>query len=233
MRGGSGDAALWMLGMTLAWGAGCRQATRREAAPPPMVPAAGVPPAAPRPETTPGVAPKPARPVAPAPPPKEIVIAWEASLLYLLENGKPIGKPLVINGAQRRYFREAHLGRFVITEKARVWRSNLYDVNGDPLPDRRLAATRGAVMRNWMRLGTGAVGLHYSPAFRFHVKASERHRSHGCYRLSKEDSERVYQWAPKGTPVHVVRSLAGTRWAFLRQHTPPELLPGYVPPTRP
>ena len=221
--------ALWMLGMTLAWGAGCRQATRREAAPPPMVPAAGVPPAARgRNDAWGGAQTGPTG--GPGPAPKEIVIAWEASLLYLLENGKPIGKPLVINGAQRRYFREAHLGRFVITEKARVWRSNLR-CEWRPLPDRRLAATRGAVMRNWMRLGTGAVGLHYSPAFRFHVKASER-TVPGCYRLSKEDSS-VSTSGRRRNPVHVVRSLAGTRWAFLRQHTPPELLPGYVPPTRP
>jgi hypothetical protein len=154
-----------------------------------------------------------------------LVVAWESSLLFLLEEGKPVGPPLILNSAKHRYLRDAHLGEFEISEKIREWRSNLYDVHGDPLPDRSLAETQGAVMRNWMRIGDLAVGFHYSPAFRFFTDPRKRHRSHGCYRMSKEESNRLFTWAPVGTPVHVVRSLAGTKWAFLRAHIPPELLP--------
>jgi hypothetical protein len=157
---------------------------------------------------------------------KEIVIAWEASLMYLLEDGKLVGKPLIVNGAKRQYLRPEHLGEFKITEKKRLKRSNLYDVNGDPLPDKRMASQSGAVMRNWMRLGNLAVGLHYSPAFRFYRSPGARHRSHGCYRMGRKSSDYVFKWAPIGTPVHVVRYLGGTEWQFLVAQTPAELLPG-------
>ncbi len=171
-------------------------------------------------------------PPAPREPQKEIVIAWQLSLLYLLVDGEPIGKPLVLNSSKPEYLRDRHLGEFTISEKIREWRSNLYDNYGDPLPDRSMAQTHGAIMRNWMRVGDLGVGLHHSPAYRYYRKPSQRHRSHGCYRMSRKDSRYVFAWAPKGTPVHVVRSLAGTRWAFLRLHTPPELMPGYKPRKR-
>ena len=81
-------------------------------------------------------------------------------------------------------------------------------------------------MRNWMRLGNLAVGLHYSPAFRFYRSPGARHRSHGCYRMGRKSSDYVFKWAPIGTPVHVVRYLGGTEWQFLVAQTPAELLPG-------
>lgn len=176
--------------------------------------------------TAPAPAPPAAAPAPPKPEPprKEMVIAWNASLLYLLEDGKPIGKPFIINASEAQFLRAAHLGDFRITEKIREWRSNLFDVHGKPLPDKSMAETDGAVMRNWMRLGNLAVGLHYSPAFHFYKDPEERHRSHGCYRMAKADSDFVFKWAPLGTPIHVVRSLAGTKWAFLREVTPARLL---------
>lgn len=200
---------------------------------PPAVKPHGAAPGTPsgtQPVTTPPAQVKPAGPP-PLPPAvgKEIVVAWEASLLYLLKDGKLAHKPLVINGAQRQYFRDAFVGNFKISEKMREKRSNLYDIHGDPLPDKTQAAENGAVMRNWMRIGPLAVGLHYSPAFRFQYSPSRRHRSHGCYRMSRRDSNMVFKWASVGTPVHVVRSLAGSKYEALVSLTPQELITGREP----
>lgn len=192
--------------------------------PPAGTPPAGAPGAAP-------VAPDPDGEPQPKPRVgKEIVIAWEASLMYLIQDGKLVGEPLILNGARRQYLRPQHLGEFKISEKMRLKRSNLYDINGDPLPDKKMAPRSGAVMRNWMRLGKLAVGLHYSPAFRFHRSAGARHRSHGCYRMSRKDSNHVFKWAPVGTPIHVMRYLGGSEWQFLVAETAPDLLPGYRAP---
>ena len=175
---------------------------------------------------------EPAPPVATKPRPragKEIVIAWEASLLYRLKDGKMVGEPLILNGAEFQYLRPQHLGRFRITDKSRLKRSNLYNTHGKPLPSRELAESQGAIMRNWMRIGDLAVGLHYSPAFRFRTAPKRRHRSHGCYRMSRKGSKLIFDWAPPGTPVSVVRSLGGTEWAFLRDRTPSHLITGKEP----
>jgi len=228
--------AAWAVGLVLLAATGCQPGYPLRGRPPKSTGAGAAPlttgtPAHSRATNSP-VAVKPAPPPKPQPPPKEMVIAWEVSLLYLLENGKPIGKPLILNSAEYQYLRPEHLGDFVVSEKMDEWRSNLFDTHGKPLPDRSMAETDGAVMRNWMRVGELSVGLHYSPAFHFETTPSERHRSHGCYRMSRKDSKRVWAWAPTGTPIHVVRFLAGTKWAFLLGVTPPELLPGYRPKHR-
>lgn len=137
---------------------------------------------------------------------KAIVVDSEAALVYPLEDGRLVRKPIVTNN--RKEFAWKDIGTFHISEKTADKRSNLYNTDGDPIRP----GDKGAVMRYWMRLGWTALGFHQSGLF---TPEGRRRRSNGCYRLSKSSAEWLFNWAPAGTPVHVVRRLKDSRFAGL------------------
>lgn len=137
---------------------------------------------------------------------KEIVIDWDHGVLYALEDGELIHHPIITNTGIR--FKERYLGTFRISQKLLAHRSSMYNEHVKP----RQPGELGAMMRYWMRLGSSAQGLHFSPAW---SPDGDRHRSMGCYRLSRADAEFLFEWAPIGTPIHVVRHVCDSRWASL------------------
>ncbi|NLC59527.1 MAG: L,D-transpeptidase [Armatimonadetes bacterium] len=143
---------------------------------------------------------------APAQAGKVIVVDYDAGLVYPLEDGKLVRGPIITNNGQ--VFKRKYLGTFHISEKQRHKRSNMYNTQGNPIAP----GETGAAMPYWMRLGNTAQGFHYSALF---SAEGPRHRSRGCYRLSKESAVWLFGWAPLGTPVHIVKTLAGSRFAWL------------------
>lgn len=137
---------------------------------------------------------------------KEIVIDWDHGVLYALEDGDLVHDPIITNTGIR--FRGRYLGTFRISQKLLAHRSSMYNEHVQP----RQPGQLGAMMRYWMRLGDTAQGLHFSPAW---SPDGDRHRSMGCYRLSRADARFLFGWAPIGTPVHVVRDVCDSKWASL------------------
>lgn len=148
---------------------------------------------------------------APAMAAKAIVVDYDAALVYPLEDGRLVRGPMITNNG--RVFRSKYLGVFPISEKQRYKRSNMYNIHGDPIRP----GEPGALMPYWMRLGRTAQGFHYSAMF---SAEGPRHRSRGCYRLSKESAAWLFRWAPIGTPVYVVKRVAQSRFAWLGSAVP-------------
>jgi len=137
---------------------------------------------------------------------KEIVVDWDEGLVYPLDDGRPAHRTLITNtGAQ---FKEKYLGTFRTTQKLLEHRSSMYNEDVQPIRPGQL----GARMPYWMRIGWTDQGFHCSGSW--DPKGSRR-RSKGCYRLSLDDARWLFHWTPIGTPVHVLSSVCGTRYAFL------------------
>ena len=147
---------------------------------------------------------------APAEARKEIVVDYEAGLVYPLENGRLVRGPIITNHGV--VFKMKYLGTLRGTEKLIEKRSNLYNRHGQPIRN----GEEGARMPYWMRLGHTAQGFHYSSLF---SATGPRRRSRGCYRLSKADAIWLFNWTPIGTPVHVVWSVKQSRFAYLQKAT--------------
>jgi len=142
---------------------------------------------------------------------KEIVVDYEAGLVYPLENGRLVRGPIITNHGV--VFKKKYLGTFRVSEKAVEKRSNLYNRHGNPIRN----GEEGARMQYWMRLGNTAQGFHYSSLF---TANGSRRRSRGCYRLSKADAVWLFGWTPMGTPVQVVWSVRQSRFAYLGKAAP-------------
>jgi lipoprotein-anchoring transpeptidase ErfK/SrfK len=137
---------------------------------------------------------------------RAVIVDWNAGLVYPLRNGQPVRRPIVANpGAD---FHKHYLGSFVITEKQVEHRSTLYNESIGELQPGEL----GADMPYWQRIGRTPVGFHLS-----HLWEPERglHASMGCYRLSQKSARWLFHWTDIGTPVHVVKSLCRSKWAYL------------------
>jgi hypothetical protein len=148
---------------------------------------------------------------APAHAGKALVVDWQQALIYPLKDGRPVRAPIVTNN--RETFTDKDIGTFRITEKVEDKRSNLYNTHGKPIRK----GEKGASMRYWMRLSWTAQGFHHSALF---TPSGSRHRSHGCYRLSLKEAQWLFTWAPVGTPVHVVRNVRESRFAYLLDASP-------------
>lgn len=145
-------------------------------------------------------------PAAPASAGKQIVVDYDAGLVYPLDDGRLVRGPIITNNG--RVFRKKYLGTFLVSEKVVSKRSNMYNRHGNPIRN----GEAGARMPYWMRLGRTAQGFHYSSLF---SATGARRRSRGCYRLSKSDAVWLFRWAHIGTPVHVVWSVRKSRFAWL------------------
>ncbi|MBI3944673.1 MAG: L,D-transpeptidase [Armatimonadetes bacterium] len=143
---------------------------------------------------------------APAHAGKAIVVDWKAALVYPLDDGELVRGPLITNNG--KVLKPRHLGTFRISEKLVDKRSNMYNKHGKPIQP----GEEGARMPYWMRLGGTAQGFHQSSLFN---SEGPRHRSNGCYRLSRETAKWLFSWAPKGTPVYVVSDVCVSKFAWL------------------
>ena len=76
-------------------------------------------------------------------------------------------------------------GDYQITQKKEKHKSNLW-----PKPN------GGASMPYMMRLSGSAYALHLG-------RVASRPVSHGCVRLGSGFAQKMYKWAPNGTPVHI------------------------------
>lgn len=145
--------------------------------------------------------------LAPAAAAKQIVVDWQEALIYPLEDGKLVRAPIITNPG--KVLLQRHLGVFRVSEKIVDKRSNMYNTDGEPIQP----GQEGARMRYWMRFGWTAQGFHQSGMFQ---ESGPRHRSNGCYRLSRASAEWLFHWTPVGTPIFVVNRVKETpRWAFL------------------
>lgn len=159
-------------------------------------------------------------PARPADAAKEIVVDYDAGLVYPLDNGRLVRGPVITNNG--RVFKKKYLGTFPVSEKVVEKRSNMYNRHGNPIRN----GEAGARMPYWMRLGRTAQGFHYSSLF---SATGSRRRSRGCYRLSKSDAVWLFRWAPVGTPVHVVWSVRKSRFAWLAKIAPRKAALDHLP----
>ncbi len=113
---------------------------------------------------------------------KEILIDLTNQKAYAMENGNIAFEGKISSG---KIGRETPNGEFRIIQKKRSHRSNLW-----PKPN------GGAKMPYMMRLTNSGIAMHlgYVP---------DKPASHGCIRLKSRFAQKLYKWAPVGTPVYV------------------------------
>jgi len=109
---------------------------------------------------------------------QRIVVSLSAQRAHLFQGGRALLMTPVSTG--KPGYRTPP-GEYVITQKYRVWRSDLYKV---PMP-------------NFMRLNCGPIGLHsgYVP---------DCPASHGCIRLSPENAAALFRLVKVGDRVSIV-----------------------------
>ncbi len=113
---------------------------------------------------------------------QEIIVDLSEQMAYAYEDGYLVMEGRISSG---KIGRETPIGDYVILEKKRHHRSNLW-----PKPN------GGARMDYMMRLTNSGIAMHlgYVP---------NRPASHGCIRLKNGFAQRLFRWAKVGTPVYV------------------------------
>lgn len=144
------------------------------------------------------------------PGPLSVNISLSEQKAYLFKNGENVGWTYVATG--RSGF-ASPTGTFHIMEKIVNKRSNRYGMivnsNGDVVNSNATAGvTRvpagchyvGASMPYWMRITGYGVGMHAGP-----IPNPGSPASHGCIRLPRDMAETIYQHAPVGARVTIMR----------------------------
>jgi len=113
---------------------------------------------------------------------QEIIVDLSEQMAYAYEDGYLVMEGRISSG---KIGRETPIGDYVILEKKRHHRSNLW-----PKPN------GGARMDYMMRLTNDGIAMHlgYVPNYP---------ASHGCIRLKNGFAQRLFRWAKVGTPVYV------------------------------
>jgi len=113
---------------------------------------------------------------------KEIIVDLSEQRAYAYDDGSLVMEGKISSG---KIGRETPVGDYVILEKKRHHRSNLW-----PKPN------GGARMDYMMRLTNDGIAMHlgYVPNYP---------ASHGCIRLQNGFAQRLFKWAEVGTPVYV------------------------------
>lgn len=106
-----------------------------------------------------------------------ITVDLGAQTATLFRDDKP-EKPVPISSGRKKFPTPA--GRYLITNKYKMWTSNIYEVR----------------MPFFMRLSCGEVGLHAG-------RLPGYPASHGCIRLREKDAKHFFATAPIGTLVEV------------------------------
>lgn len=142
--------------------------------------------------------------------PLSVTIDLSEQTAWLKRGSTIVGKSRVATG--RRGHRTPR-GRFTITEKTADKRSNLYgkiydasgalvvadaDTRRDSVP---LGGKYvGAAMPYWMRLTSSGIGMHAGP-----IPNPGHPASHGCIRMPRAMAAILFEQAPIGTTVRIVR----------------------------
>jgi len=113
---------------------------------------------------------------------KEIIVDLSEQMAYAYEDGSLVMEGRISSGKMGR---ETPVGDYVVLEKQRHHRSNLW-----PKPN------GGARMDYMLRLTNDGIAMHlgYVP---------NRPASHGCIRLQNGFAQKLFRWASVGTVVYV------------------------------
>lgn len=142
--------------------------------------------------------------------PLSVTIDLSEQTAWFKRGSITVGKSRVATG---RKGHRTPRGRFAITEKTADKRSNLYgkiydasgavvtadaDTRRDSVPPGGKYV--GAAMPYWMRLTSSGIGMHAGPIPNPGLPAS-----HGCIRMPRAMAAILFEHAPIGTPVRIVR----------------------------
>ncbi|MDP4114868.1 MAG: L,D-transpeptidase [Bacteroidota bacterium] len=94
------------------------------------------------------------------------------------------------------------IGLFVIQSKATFCRSKQFD---------------NVPLLNWMGFNNG-IGFHALETSSYYRSLGRRPSSHGCVRVSREDSKEVFKYVVKGTPVLIHDGIPGLVVKFASQN---------------
>lgn len=132
----------------------------------------------------------------------EIDLSKQMAYLHFADSGKEsfkfkvsTGNPAIEKGIK------TPVGLYVIQSKATFCRSKQFD---------------NIPLINWMGFNNG-IGFHALEKSGYYRSLGKRPSSHGCVRVSREDSKEVFKYVVKGTPVLVHDGIPGVVVSFAQQ----------------
>lgn len=132
----------------------------------------------------------------------EIDLSRQTAYLHFAEADKEpyrfkvsTGNPAIEKGVK------TPIGLYVIQSKATFCRSKQFD---------------NTALINWMGFNNG-IGFHALEKSGYYRSLGRRPSSHGCVRVSREDSKEVFKYVVKGTPVLVHDGIPGVVVSFAQQ----------------